>query len=122
MTVYVWGNADTGVWSVEEGTDLLEFLSVISRMRFGEQNPERRATEVLRLYRDGRPGDDPFFEAPIQELFARADQYPALQEGDILVLETNVRTRFTWRDVGRVVGVAGTFFNTWLILDRIRDE
>lgn len=121
MTVYVWGNADTGVWSVEEGTDLLEFLSVISRVQFGERNPDRRATELLRLYRDGGPGDEPLFEAQIQDLFSQRNQYPALQEGDILVLETKVKTRFTWRDVGRVVGVAGTFFNTWLILDRIRE-
>lgn len=122
MTVYVWGNADTGVWSVEEGTDLLEFVSVISRIRFGDQNPERRATEILRLYRDGRPGEEPFFESQIQNLFSARNQYPALQEGDILVLETEVRRRFTWRDVGQVVGVAATFFNTWLILDRIRAE
>lgn len=121
MTVYVWGNADTGVWRVEEGTDLLEFLSVVSRVRFGEANPERQATELLRLYRDDRPGGEPFFESEIQDLFSERNQYPSLQEGDILVLETKVRTRFTWRDVGRVVGVAGTFFNTWLILDRIRE-
>lgn len=122
MTIYVWGNADTGVWNVEEGTDLLEFLSVVSRVQFGENRPDQRATEILRLYRDGRAEGEPFFESRVEDLFTRRDSYPTLQEGDIIVLETKVKGRFTWRDVGQVVGVAATVLNTWLLLDRLRNE
>ena len=122
FTVYVWGDADTGVWSVDEGTDLLEFISVISRTQFGGRAPDRRAIQKLKLYRDGRAEGEPFFEARIQDLFTARDSYPALQAEDILVLETEVKGRFTWRDVGQIVGIASTVFNTFLILDRIQNE
>ena len=122
ITVYVWGNADSGVWAVEEGTDLLEFLSVTARTRFSDRNPDERSIELLRMYREGRPGtDDPFFESRIEELFSRRGDYPALQEGDILVLETQTRSRFTWRDITRVVGTVAAILNTYLLLDRLND-
>lgn len=122
VTVYVWGNADTGVWNVEEGTDLLEFVSVVSRTQFGDRGPDRRAIQKLKLYRDGRTEGEPFFEARLQELFSARSSYPALKGQDILVLETEVKSRFTWRDVGQIVGIASTVLNTFLILDRIQSE
>jgi hypothetical protein len=121
MTVYVWGNADTGVWNVEEGTDLLEFLSVVSRTQFGNRSPEERSTQILKLYRDGRTDGSPIFESRIEDLFTRTEGYPALQESDVLVLETKVRRRFTWRDVSQVVGLAATVLNTYLLLDRLSE-
>jgi hypothetical protein len=122
FTVYVWGNADTGVWSVEQGTDLLEFVSVVSRAQFGDQGPDRRSVQKLKLYRNGRTEGEPFFESRIQDLFTARTTYPALQSEDILVLETEVKSRFTWRDVGQIVGIASTVLNTFLILDRLQDE
>jgi hypothetical protein len=122
VTVYVWGNADTGVWNVEEGTDLLEFVSVVSRSQFGDQGPDRRAIQKLKLYRDGRTEGEPVFEARVQDLFTARSNYPALQAEDILVLETEVKNRFTWRDLGQIVGIASTVLNTYLILDRIQNE
>lgn len=122
ITVYVWGNADTGVWSVEEGTDLLEFASVISRIQLEERAPDRRSIRWLRIYREGRTGGAPFFESRIEDLFTERARYPQLEEGDILALETEARGRFTWRDVTRVVSTVGTLLNTYLIIDRIRQN
>jgi hypothetical protein len=122
FTVYVWGNADTGVWSVEEGTDLLEFVSVVSRTQFGDRGPDSRSIQKLKLYRDGRAEGEPAFEARIQDLFTARSSYPTLQSEDILVLETEVKSRFTWRDVGQIVGIASTVLNTFLILDRLQNE
>jgi hypothetical protein len=122
ITVYVWGNADTGVWNVEKGTDLLEFVSVVSRLPMTDNNPESRRVETLRLYRDQNPGGDALFESKVEKLFARRGNYPALQEGDILVIESETRTRFTWRDIARVTGTVATVLNTYLLLDRIQDN
>ncbi|HKL87596.1 MAG TPA: hypothetical protein VJ884_01235 [Salinibacter sp.] len=122
FTVYVWGEADTGVWSVEEGTDLLEFISVISRAQFGARGPDRRSIQKLKLYRDGKAEGKPFFEARIQDLFTARGSYPTLQSEDILVLETQVKGRFTWRDLGQMIGIASTILNTYLILDRIQNN
>lgn len=120
MTIYVWGNADSGVWNVEKGTDLLEFVSVISRARMTENSPERRRIEKLSIYRDQQPGGgDPFYETDVRDIFAARDSYPALQEGDILLLETQTRTRFTWRDIARVTGTIAALVNTYLLFDRL---
>lgn len=122
MTIYVWGNADSGVWNVERGTDLLEFVSVISRARMSQNSPDRRRIERLSVYRDQEPGrGDPFFESDVKDIFADRNSYPALQEGDILVLETDTRTRFTWRDIARVTGTVAALLNTYLLFERLGD-
>lgn len=121
MTVFVWGNADSGVWRVEKGTDLLEFLSVVSRLRMRDRNPDRRLVKTLSMYRDGNPTQgEPFFQARVEELFTGRNNYPELQEGDVLVLETEAQNRFTWRDIAQVAGTVATVLNTFLIIQRIR--
>jgi hypothetical protein len=124
ITVYVWGNADSGVWNVEKGTDLLEFVSVVSRIRMVENDPDRRPIRTLRLYRDQSPeGDeDPFFETRIETLFGDRSNYPSLKENDILVLETEARNRFTWRDIARVTGTVAAVLNTYLLIDRFNEN
>jgi hypothetical protein len=122
MTIYVWGNADTGVWSVERGTDLLEFVSVVSRAQMGGRQPDVRMTQVLSIYRDQTPeSGDPYFQVEVTDLFGTRETYPALQEGDILVLDTKVRRRFTWRDIAQVTGVVAAVVNTYLLLDGLGD-
>lgn len=124
ITVYVWGNADSGVWNVEKGTDLLEFVSVVSRVNMVENDPDNRAIRTLRLYRDQSPqsDEDPFFETRIESLFSKRENYPSLNEGDILVLETETRNRFTWRDIARVTGTVAAVLNTYLLIDRFNEN
>jgi hypothetical protein len=122
ITVYVWGNADTGVWRVEQGTDLLEFVSVVSRLQLVDDDPRERKIETLRIYRDQAQDETPFFEQRVETLFSKRGDYPALQDGDILVLETKTKSRFTWRDVAQVTGTIAAVVNTYLLLDRLGDE
>jgi hypothetical protein len=122
ITIYVWGNADTGVWRVEKGTDLLEFVSVVSRLRLVSEDPRERQIESLLIYRDQSQDEEPFFEQRVETLFSKRGNYPALQDGDILVLETKTKSRFTWRDVAQVTGTIAAVVNTYLLLDRLGDE
>ena len=121
ITVYVWGSADTGVWQVEQGTDLLEFASVISQVQLESRSPDQRAINLLQIYRDGQADGDPFFESKIGDLFTQREIYPEMQDGDILVLQRETKGRFTWRDAAQVFTTVGTILNTYLILDRIRN-
>lgn len=122
MTVYVWGSADTGVWQVEQGTDLLEFASVISQVRLESGSPDQRTIHLLQIYRDGQTEGKPFFESKIGDLFTQREIYPEMQDGDILVIQRETKGRFTWRDAAQVVGTVATILNTYLILDRIRNN
>jgi hypothetical protein len=120
MTIYVWGNADSGVWRVEKGTELLEFASVVSRVQMTENSPDRERIERLSIYRDQSPGSgSPFFESRIETLFSDRGSKPTLQEGDRLVIESRARNRFTWRESARVAGTIATLLNTYLLFDRI---
>lgn len=121
MTVFVWGNADSGVWRVEEGTDLLEFLSVVSRLNMRDRSPDRRLVKTLSVYREENPSQgEPFFETRVESLFTGRNSYPELQEGDVLVLEIEAQNRFTWRDIAQVAGTIATVLNTYLLIQRIR--
>jgi hypothetical protein len=120
INVYLWGSADTGAWTIEENTDLVEFLSVASQADFNNR-PDSRTIRILKIYRDGYSDDDPFFERRLEELFARRTSYPALQEGDIVVLESRQRSRFTWRDIASVTGTVIGVLNTYLLLDRLNE-
>lgn len=122
VTVFVWGTADTGVWNVEEGTDLLEFLSVAVRSDGGNRNADIRSYRVLKVYRDDEDrSGDPFFEARMDDLFAREMPYPELRERDILVIESRARRRFTWRDITQVTGTVASLLSTYLLIDRLND-
>ena len=121
VTVYLWGDANTGVWTIEENTDLVEFLSVASE-RTVDTRADTRAVRILKIYRDGYANDEPFFEHRLDDLFARRSAAPSLQNGDIVVLETRERRRFTWRDITSVTGTIVGLVNTYLLLDRLNDN
>lgn len=121
MTVYVWGQAQTGLWSVDVGTDLLEFASVVTRSGLRANRPETRSDLILQLFREEPDGQDPVFEQSIEELFTTR-AYPALQDGDILVLKERTRRRFTWRDVSQVIGTVSSTLGLVLLIDRLQRD
>ena len=120
MTVYVWGQAQTGLWSVDVGTDLLEFASIVVTSRLAGNRPERETTLILQLFREGQT-EEPLFEQDVEDLFATRS-YPELNDGDILVLKERVRRRFTWRDVSQVLGTVTSTISLVLLIDRLRDN
>jgi hypothetical protein len=119
MTVYVWGQAQTGLWSVDVGTDLLEFASIITTTGLRANRPEQETTLILQLFREGRT-DRPFYEKDIEEFFA-SRTYPELNDGDIIVIKERTRRRFTWRDVSQVLGTVTSTVSLILLIDRLRN-
>ncbi|MES3628723.1 MAG: hypothetical protein PPP56_00995 [Longimonas sp.] len=122
ITIYVWGDAQTGVWTVEEGASMLEVLTATSRVRLGEQNPDRRQIRTLRVFRDGNRSGEPEFEARIEDVFSRNVELPELRERDVLVVDTRTRRRLSWRDINQVAGTAASVLSVFLILDRLSGD
>lgn len=118
VRVYLWGNADNGVWTVEEGTDLLEFLSASATGNF-TQEADTRVKNILKVYRDGQKGDDPVFEMRVQEIFARQNKPFQLRNGDVLVVESVERRRnFTVRGIAQVAGAVASVASLVFLLQR----
>lgn len=117
VTVYLWGNADSGVWTVEEGTDLLEFLSVAARGDFN-QSAETRKKNLLRVYRRGQVDEKPIFETELDKIFARQIEYPELQDGDVYVVESIQKRRFFYkfRQVSQVTGAVASLVSLGVLL------
>lgn len=118
VRIYLWGNAQQGVWTVEEGTDLLEYLSVATQGDFRE-SAENRVRNVVRLYRKGQTTGEPVFKSRVEKIFARQVDYPQLRDGDVLVMETIERRRlFTFRQISRIVGTAASLVSLgFLVFD-----
>lgn len=121
MTVYVWGQAQTGLWSVDEGTDLLEFASIVTTGGFTTNRPETESDMILQLFREGGTDAEPIYEQNVEDLFA-SRSYPDLRNGDILVLKNRTRRRFTWRDVSQAIGTVTSTLSLILLIDRLRDN
>lgn len=122
VTVYVWGTADTGVWTVEKDTDLLEFLSVAVRSDRAGQNADTRVVQTLKIYREETRGSSPYFEARLDDLFSRERSYPSIQDGDIIEIESQTRRRFTWRDITQVTGTLASLVATYLLVQDLNNN
>lgn len=118
VRVYLWGNARNGVWTVEEGTDLLEFLSVVAQGNFN-QSADTRSKNVLLMYRKGQIDQEPVFEMRMEKIFARQVDFPTLQNGDVLVVQTEQRRRYlTFRSISQAVGTVSSVFSLVYLLTR----
>ncbi|WP_410338163.1 hypothetical protein, partial [Longimonas sp.] len=120
ITIYVWGNAQSGVWTVEEDASMLEVVSATSRVGLDERNPERRQVHTLRLFRDGNRSGDPEFEARLEDVFSRSVTLPELRERDVIVIETRTRRRLSWRDINQVTGTIASVLSTYLLIERLQ--
>lgn len=108
VTVYLWGNAENGIWRIEQGTDLLEYLSVAARGTF-RRDSDMRVKNVLKIYREGQVNEDPIYESTLDEIFARQSTYPELQNRDVIVVESVGRSRvFTFRNLSWITGSAAS--------------
>lgn len=116
VTIYLWGNAQNGMWTVEQGTNFLEYLSVAARGNFNEA-AETRVKNKIRLYREGQIDDEPVFEADLEAIFSRKVDYPKLQSGDVLIVESIQRRRFfTFRNMSQVVGTTASLVSLGLLV------
>lgn len=116
VTIYLWGNAQNGMWTVEQGTNFLEYLSVAAQGNFNE-SADTRIKNKIRLYREGQIDEEPVFEARLEEIFSRKVEYPKLQNGDVLIVESIQRRRFfTFRNMSQVVGTVASLVSLSLLV------
>lgn len=124
MTVYLWGDAaNNGIWRVDEGTDLLTFLSVASVSGFASRRPDVETNIVLTVYRQEQgSGNEPFFRAEATNILAESrGSLPTLRNEDIVVVETQTRRRLTWRDISQITGTAASLLGLYFSIQRLRD-
>ena len=92
IRVIVLGGANSGVYEIGTNVDLAELLALS-----GGPGGSGRSRTTVRLYRARDGSREQVFEAEMEDFVARTE-YPALQAGDTVRIETIERERFGWRD------------------------
>ena len=109
MMVYVWGTATTpGIWKVEQGVDLIQLLSAAQIPNIGNIDQSSKQTVYLRIYRPTGGRRVEIYKSEIKKMIAAGNNYPMLQEGDILFLETITKNRFSLQTIFSAIGAAAS--------------
>lgn len=109
VQISVWGTVPRpGIYEVPLGTNLDKLLTMTGGIpdEARQEDQERRIT--VRLFRQNSDQRRLIYEAPIEDVLVNTGQYPDLEDDDVLVVETLVERRFSWRDGLTVVGGIAT--------------
>jgi len=119
--VWVWGEvSQPGIWRVERGADLVQFLSHLRVQGVLATDPERIRRFTVRIYR-GEPRDrQEIYSIQMDRLLSEGDDYPAFQDGDILAVEVRQR-RSRLRIFQTVVSAISSAASLTLLFLRLRD-
>ncbi len=119
--VWVWGEvSQPGIWRVERGADLVQFLSHLRVPGALQERAGTRTRYTLKIYR-GQPRErDLIFETRLDELLEQGGDYPELQDGDILAVELRQR-QSRWQIARLVTTTISSAASLTLLFLRIRD-
>ena len=109
VRVYVWGAVRTpGVYEVGPEYDAQAILSLAGGPLATELRNNQRREVVVRIYKAGSGGDAPVYEQPLDAFAQGAASVPALEDGDVIEVESRNRDGWTTRDTLTAAGVAAS--------------
>ena len=87
----------TGIYEIGKDTRLLELITLagFAPPVRNERNVVRNTISVIRP----RQSNEPIYEARIERLVMEPERHPPLEDGDMILIESVQKTRFTWREV-----------------------
>jgi hypothetical protein len=99
VQLYVWGNVKAGIYEVPDSTGLDKLLSMAGGLPVGSEVAGAPTPEItIRVYRGEGDERHVLYEARAESLLVRTDNYPALRDQDVVVVERFVPRDFGWRD------------------------
>ncbi len=118
VQVYVVGTAGTGLYEVGASTDLVRLFTFAGGTVPANTRTVRREVTV-RVYRLQGGVRQVVYEAPALEMISQPGGTPALQDGDVMVIEAveEPKQRFTWREGLQILTSAASIV---LLIDRLR--
>ena len=102
IRVYVISSGGSGIYEVGAETRFDELLALAS-IAPPPGGAQTRQKTIVRLYHQEQGRRALVLEAQIEDLLQRdPNNYPELNDGDFLQVETQVKSRFGWRDAFRL--------------------
>ena len=118
IQVSVWGTVPRpGIYEVSERTSLDRLMTMAGGAPIEARSENEEAKITIRLFREQEQGGrEMLYKAPLQDLLRDTEAYPSLNDGDVLVVETQVESGFDWRDVLSIVSSVGSLA---LVVERL---
>lgn len=93
------GPTTSGVYEVSTDTDLGRLLLLTGMLNLPPRQEGLRRNARVQLFRqEPNAARALAYEAPLETFLQEANRYPALRDGDLVVLEVTERQPFGWRD------------------------
>ncbi len=96
ISILVLGSGNSGIYDVGRDTDLGRLVALTGIAL--TPDADRVAKVTLRLYRTEGAQRREIYKASLEQFLALPGDYPSLLSGDVLVVETKLKTKFGWRD------------------------
>ena len=100
-----------GIYEVTDGTRLDELLALVGGAagpEIGVQTPTVTRQTTVRLYRGSEGNRSLIYAAPLEQVLLEPHEHPRLLDGDLFLIETVTRNKFSWRDIISVIGGAAS--------------
>ena len=117
VLVNVWGTVrNPGLYEVPRGTTMSALLSLAGGPTQRERRTREDRTVTIELLRGEGEDREMIFEAVMDEELFVPENDPIVESGDVLVVDTYLRERFTWRELATLVS---TGVSVGILLERI---
>lgn len=104
-----------GIYVVGAGTRLDELFAMTGGPQQRE-SPEISSKVDVKLFREDGEKRQLVYQDLLESMLTEPGRYPALAEGDVLIVDQNLRRKFGWREGLSVLTAVGTFA---LVVDRL---
>lgn len=119
IELLVLGNAASGVYVVGETTSLTELLALAGGAGGNDQNTTATIERTVRLLREQGGQRVVVYEAELNEMLRAPSAHPALMDGDMLTVETEVHNRF---NLVSTLSIVTSLTSVTLLILRIVDS
>jgi len=128
IQVTLWGSARAGIYEVTQGMHLSTLLSIAGGPPVGAVGQGGRMQQfgqgdiisdvTIRLMREQGAQWTTLLEVQMEKEVTPLPEDPVLQDGDLIIVDTDSRRTFGWRDGLQIIGSVGA---TVFLIDRLID-
>ena len=107
--IQLWGAVrNPGIYQVERGADLLTLLTLAGGPAVSTEDARTSRKTSVRVIRQPAGARTVVLDASLEELTSEPRPLPALEDGDLVTLTSEVSQRFTWRDALSITSSAAS--------------
>jgi len=103
IRVQVLGDIGAGIYMLSPRTTLSELLALGGGAPLSDAGAQVRRIVTVRLLRGDGGTRQVVYESELRQMLREPEAYPALQDGDIVTVESTIERRYTFRETVQLV-------------------